>query len=119
MKLIIGDRLPRPQNLIVITARGYFGDADADYIYDLGLPAHEANWDLAAKAFATLNYVKNTRTEDRRVLEQWIEDNEAHVAEGETLGLTDDYDQVARIEKLQAIYYNVEGHAHKLKLKLH
>jgi len=119
MRLLIGDRLPRPANLIVITARGYFGDAEADYTYDLGLPEHGSNWDLAAKAFATLNYVKNSRPDDRRVLDQWIEDNDAQVPESEPLDLIDDYDRVVRIEKLQAIYYNADGHAHKLTLKLH
>ena len=118
MRLLIGDRLPRPKNLIVITARGFF-DADADYTYDLALPANEANWDLAAKVFATLNYVKNLRPEDHRLLDQWVEDNDAQVPEDRTLDLIDDYDQVARVEKLQAIYYNVDGHAHKLTLKLH
>lgn len=119
MRLLIGDRLQRPKNLIVITARGYFGDADADYAFDLGLPANDDNWDVAAKAFATLNYVKNSSPDDRRVLDQWVEDNNAQVPEDQALDLTDDYDQVARVEKLQAIFYNADGHAHKLNLKLH
>ena len=119
MRLLIGDRIQRPTNLIVVTARGYFGDADADYTYDLALPANEDNWDLAAKVFAALNYVKNTRTDDCRVFEQWIEDNNAQVPEDQALDLTDDYDQVACIEKLHAIFYDVDGHAHKLNLKLH
>lgn len=119
MRLLIGDRIQRPTNLIVITARGYFGDGDADYTYDLALPANNDNWDVAAKIFATLNYTKNSSPDDRRVLDQWVEDNNAQVPEDQAVNLTDEHDQVACIEKLHAIFYDVDGHAHKLTLKLH